>query len=74
MDKVQEFTWTMVKLQILIENTLDDQDSIMTSCKKFLSEIVEKESEKEGKVQYFYQDVKLKKFQISNTNVRMSEY
>ena len=42
----------------------------MTSYKTFLSEIVEKESEKEGKVQYFYQDVKLKKFQISNTNVR----
>ena len=72
--RVQEFTWTMAKLQILIENTLDSQDSIMTSYKKFLNEIVEKESEKEGKVQYFYQDVKLKKFQISNTNVRMSEY
>ena len=42
----------------------------MTSYKTFLSEIVEKESEKEGKVQYFYQDVKFKKFQISNTNVR----
>ena len=42
----------------------------MASYNKFLSEIVEKESEKEGKVQYFYQDVKLKKFQISNTNVR----
>ena len=54
----------MVKLQILIENTLDDQDRIMTSYKKFLSEIVEKESEKEGKVQYFYQDVKLKKFKF----------
>ena len=46
----------------------------MASYNKFLSEIVEKESEKEGKVQYFYQDVKFKKFQISNTNVRMSEY
>ena len=68
--QVQEFTWTMAKLQILIENTLDSQDSIMTSYKKFLCEIVEKKSEKEGKVQYFYQDVKFKKFQISNTNVR----
>ena len=56
--QVQEFTWTMAKLQILIENTLDSQDSIMTSYKKFLCEIVEKKSEKEGKVQYFYQDVK----------------
>ena len=68
--RVKEFTWTMAKQQILIENTLDSKDSIMTSYKKFLSEIVEKESEKEGKVQYFYQDVKFKKFQISNTNVR----
>ena len=34
----------------------------MTSYKKFLSEIVEKQSEKEGKVQYFYQDEKFKKF------------
>ena len=52
----------MEKLQILIENTLDSQDSLMASYKKFLSEIIEKESEKEGKVQYFYQDVKFKKF------------
>ena len=42
----------------------------MTSHKKFLSKTVEEESEKEGKVQYFYQDVKFKKFQISNNNVR----
>ena len=42
----------------------------MTLYKKFRSEIVEKKSEKEGKVQHFYQDVKLKKFQNSNTNVR----
>ena len=68
--RVHEFTWIMAKLQVLIENTPDSQDSIMTSYKKFLSGIVEKEFEKEGKVQYFYQDVKLKKFQISNINVR----
>ena len=52
----------MEKLQILIENTLDSQDSLMASYKKFLNEIIEKESEKEWKVQYFYQDVKFKKF------------
>ena len=67
--RVQEFTWTMLKLQILIENTLDSQDGITTSCKKFLSEIVEKESEKKRKIQYFCQ-VKFKKFKILNTNVR----
>ena len=48
----------MAKPQILIENILDSQDSITTSYKKLLSEIVEKETEKEGKVQYFYHDVK----------------
>ena len=67
--RVQEFTWTMLKLQILIENTLDSQDGITTSYKKFLSEIVEKESEKKRKIQYFCQ-VKFKKFKILNTNVR----
>ena len=35
--RVQEFTWTLAKLQILNENTFDSQDSIMTSYKKFLS-------------------------------------
>ena len=62
--RVQEFTWNMTKLQILIESTLNSQDSIMTSYKKFLREIVEKKSGKEGKVQYFYQDVKLKSFKF----------
>ena len=28
--RVKEFTWTMAKQQILIENTLDSKDSIMT--------------------------------------------
>ena len=28
--RVQEFTWTVLKLQILIGNTLDSQDGITT--------------------------------------------
>ena len=42
----------------------------MTTYKKFLRQITEKESENDGKIQYFYQDVKLKKFQISKNNVK----
>ena len=67
---VQDFTWNKAKLQLLIENSLHSPDSIMTTYKKFLRQITEKESENDGKIQYFYQDVKLKKFQISKNNVK----
>ena len=68
--QVQRLTWTMINLQLLVENTIDSQDSIITSYKKFPNEIAEKESEKDNKTQYFYSDVNFKKFQISETNVR----
>lgn len=55
-DPIQEFTWTMEKLQLLIEDTRDSQDNVMTSYKKFQNEIVEKDSEKDDKIQYLYQD------------------
>ena len=42
-DPVQEFTWTMEKLKLRTENTHDSQDNVMTSYKKFLNEIIEKE-------------------------------
>lgn len=46
----------MEKLQLLIEDTHDSQDNVMTSYKKFQNEIVEKDSEKDDKIQYLYQD------------------
>ena len=68
--RVPDFTWNMAKLQLLIEDSLDSPNSIMTTYKKFLRQIIEKESENDGKIRYFYQDVKLKKFQISKNNVK----
>ena len=59
---VQDFTWNMAKLQLLIEDSLDSLNSIMTTYKKFLRQIIEKESENDGKIHYFYQDIKFKKF------------
>ena len=35
--RIQELTWTMSKLQLLIDSSLDDPDSIMTNYKKLLS-------------------------------------
>ena len=67
--RVQDFTWNMAKLQLLIGDSLDSPNSIMTTYKKFLRQSIEKESENDGKIWYFYQDVKFKKFQISKNNV-----
>ena len=60
----------MAKLQLLIEDSLDSPNSMMTTYKKFLRQIIEKESENDRKIWYFYQDVKFKKFQISKNNVK----
>ena len=68
--RVQDFTWNMAKLQLLIEDSLHSPNSIMTTYKKFLGQIIEKESENDGKIRYFYQEVKFKKFQISKNNVK----
>ena len=67
--QVQDFTWNMAKLQLLIKDSLDSLNSIMATYKKFLRQIIEKESENDGKIRYLYQDVKLKNFQISKNNV-----
>ena len=58
----------MAKLQ-LIEDSWDSPNSIMTTY-KFLRQIIEKESENDRKIRYFYQDAKLKKFQISKNNFK----
>lgn len=50
---VLKFTWTMSRLQLLIESTLDNQDSIMTSRKRFLHETVDKEYQKAAKFNTF---------------------
>ena len=48
--RVQDFTWNMAKLQLLIEDSLDSLNSIMTTYKKFLRQIIEKESENDRKI------------------------
>ena len=68
--RVQDFTWNMAKLKLLIEGSLDSLNSIMATYKKFLRQIIEKESENDRKIRYFYQDVKLKKFQVRKTMLR----
>ena len=65
---IQDFTWNMAKLQ-LIEDSWDSPNSIMTTY-KFLRQIIEKESENDRKIWYFYQDAKFKKFQISKNNFK----
>ena len=73
--RVQEFTWTMAKLQLLIENSLDSEDSIMTNYKQVLTKIVEKVfNNKDGKrkTKYFYQEVKLKNYELTKEKVQAS--
>ena len=51
--RIQDFTWNMVKLQLLIEDRLDSLNSIMTTYKKFVRHIIEKESDNKKKFDTF---------------------
>ena len=64
--RIQEFTWTLAKLQLLIDASLDEPDSIMTHYKKFLSAV---NVEDELGQRYTYQDVYLADYVRINGNV-----
>ena len=61
--RIQDFTWTMIKLQILIENDLDSPDSRLTYYKRFI------ESTKIVDGKQTYQNIPLKNFKQVNDNV-----
>ena len=51
--RVQEFTWTMAKLKLLIDEGLDEPDGMMTNYKKFVAQVKETD---EG---FRYQNIQL---------------
>ena len=63
--RIQEFTWTMAKLQLLIEMDLDSTESRLTSYKHIIQNVVQNEDDKTHKLQ----GVKLFNFKIVNDAV-----
>ena len=61
--RIQEFAWTMAKLQIVIDNSLDDDDDdeCITYYKCFRDSLTLKTVE-EGPDETFYQGIKLKNY------------
>ena len=57
----QEFPWTMPKLQIIIDNMLDNYDEWIMYYKCFRVSLALKTVE-EGLVETFYQGIKLKNY------------
>ena len=58
--RINEFSWTMTKLKILIGNSLDESSKQLTNFTKFLKEVTLTENG-----EYKYQDVTLQNYQAS---------
>ena len=67
LQRVQEFNWTMSKLQILVENSIDKTTRKLTNYTTLLAEITEDENR-----DAFYQEIKLKEFNSSKQFVERS--
>ena len=63
--RVQEFMWTMAKLKLLLDKSLDEDETIMTHYKNLMSKM--KKKNYKGKI-YYYQEIKLRSYQ--NVNVQ----
>lgn len=58
--RIRDFSWNMAKLQLLIDESLESEGSKMTNYKKLLSNVETKDLN--GKTKYFYQGIKLSKY------------
>ena len=63
--RIQEFTWTMAKLQMLINESLDKPESILTQFNKLLGNIEQKQDQDASKI-YTYQSIKWTDFEVTN--------
>ena len=61
--RVQDFTLTMHKLKLLVDESLESPDSIMTLYNKFLQEVEKKD---DG---YYYQGIKLVRYEAAKQSV-----
>lgn len=61
--RVQDFTLTMRKLKLLVDESLESPDSIMTHYNKFLQEVEKKDHG------YYYQGIKLARYEAAKQSV-----
>ena len=62
---INEFTWAMSKLRLIVENLLDGNESQVKTClQNFISNV------KKNNDEYFYQDIKLHKYETTIARAR----
>ena len=66
--RVKDFTWTMAKLTLLIDQSIESNSSRLAFYKRLLADIEEKSVE--GKTKYAYQDILLLKFKSTKSTVK----
>ena len=62
--RIQDFTWTMAKLKILIDTSLESQNNKLTHYNRILSKIEGKEDGNR-----YYQNIKLKNYESTRKAV-----
>ena len=63
--RINEFTWPMSKLRLIVENLLDGNENQVKTClQNFISNI------KKNNDEYFYQDIKLHKYETTIARAR----
>ena len=60
---IQDFNLTVVKLKLLVDESLENPDSIMTNIKKLFQDIEKKHDS------YFYQGIKLVRYEAAKQSV-----
>ena len=60
---IQDFNLTMVKLKLLVDESLENPDSIMTNLKKLFQDVEKKDDS------YFYQGIKLARYEAAKRSV-----
>ena len=65
--RMHKFTWTMSKLQILVQNSIDGTSNHLTNYTKFLQNVTEND---DGDM--MYQNIKLKEFENSKRSIETS--
>ena len=62
---INEFTWAMSKLRLIVENSLDGNENQVKTClQNFISNV------KKNNDEYFYQDIKLHKYETTIAQAR----
>ena len=62
---INEFTWAMSKLRLIVENSLDGNENQVKTClQNFISNV------KKNNDEYFYQDIKLHKYETTIARAR----